>query len=110
MSEETLNTDKSEELKVEKPEDTIAQEDTGASAEQTPEKTIEPPSIGIDETGQYFVVRVHISHGEIFIRGWLRKAEDVVMGMAARMREEARKKELVKPVAKGFGRFKLFKG
>lgn len=72
------------------------------------QKPPDTPSLGIDESG-YFTVRVHASHGEVFILGWLCKAQDFIKNVAAKSRADAQNKKIITPTTKGFGRFNIFK-
>ncbi len=71
--------------------------------------TVPSPEYGFDETGQYFVVRVHINHGYIFILGFLEKAKDFLKMHVAKQMAEMQKHSLIRPNQKGFGRFNPFK-
>jgi len=71
---------------------------------------VESTEYGFDPTGQYFVLRVPVKAGHIFILGFLEKAKDFIKMHTARQMAESQKKSLIKPpVGKGFGRFNLFK-
>lgn len=67
------------------------------------------PFHGFDETGEYFVVRVHVKYGYIFILGWLEKAKDFLKMYVSKQMMDMQKKSLIKPNSKGFGRFNPFK-
>lgn len=68
------------------------------------------PQHGFDESGDFFIVKVHVRYGYIFILGFLQKAADWLKFYVGNQQREIEKRKLVKPNNKAFGRFNLFRG
>jgi hypothetical protein len=98
-------------IKLAEPEDTKQNELAVEDKEQTKEGELPAPIHGFDETGEYFIVKIHIKYGYIFILGFLVKASDWLKMYVGKQSAEIEKRRLIKPqTTKGFGRFNLFRG
>lgn len=81
---------------------------TGAESQSSGQ--LPTPEYGFDQSGEYFVLRIHLKYGHIYILGFLEKAKDFLKFQVAKQAQEMQQKSLIKPgVNKGFGRFNLFK-
>jgi len=84
--------------------------ESAAAQEQVGSGELPAPEVGFDQSGDYFIVKVHIKYGFIFILGWLEKASDFLKVHVAKQMAEMQKRSIIKPPSKGLGRFNLFKG